>query len=49
MTYRFYITYWTLFIVSDAVENNIYLNKSAVQCLLNIINFIRRQQENPLR
>ncbi|XP_060874698.1 serine-protein kinase ATM isoform X2 [Metopolophium dirhodum] len=35
--------------VYDAIENNIYCNKSAVQCLLSIINFIRLQQNNPLQ
>ncbi|XP_029344827.1 serine-protein kinase ATM [Acyrthosiphon pisum] len=33
----------------DAIENNIYCNKSAVQCLLSIINFIRLQQNDPLQ
>ncbi|VVC40821.1 Hypothetical protein CINCED_3A017263 [Cinara cedri] len=33
---------------SDLCEN-IYFNKSALQCLLNIVNFIRHQQKNPLQ
>ncbi|KAE9539511.1 hypothetical protein AGLY_004763 [Aphis glycines] len=35
--------------VNNAIENNIYCNKLAVQCLLRIINFIRLQQNNPLQ
>lgn len=33
----------------DTDEINIYNNKSAVQCLLNVINFVRLQQKNPLQ
>lgn len=35
--------------VYGVIENNIYCNKSAVQCLLSIINFIRLQENNPLQ
>lgn len=48
----FNITSLLLFIVTDMSENNenyIYCNKSALLCLLNVINFIRHQQESPLQ
>ncbi|XP_026809071.1 serine-protein kinase ATM isoform X1 [Rhopalosiphum maidis] len=35
--------------VNNSIENNIYCNKLAVQCLLRIINFTRLQQNNPLQ
>lgn len=37
------------FIVSNDNESNIYCNRSAVQCLLNIVHFIRLQQKSPLQ
>ncbi|XP_050523942.1 serine-protein kinase ATM isoform X2 [Daktulosphaira vitifoliae] len=33
----------------NCYDNNIYRNRSAVQCLLNIINFVRLQQKGPIQ